>query len=612
MGGNAEGEKEDSTINRRRLLETLSVMSGVGLAGCEGIGNGGGNGTGGNGNQELGERVPTVTMSYWANIGGLTTIQETIVQIVQSNLDDRLGVNVEINPTEVSSHLAAIAADRRIENFSLWLHPNDPSRLDPQEYTRQYSVDEAGNTGGTNPPNYANCEFTDPAIQQEQASSVEERRNLVNEAQGVMSRDMATMPIFPFNTFFAARTDKIELNSLGDAGFTEGNPPSLADAEIIGSSQDAWVTNTSPITLESNNYPTNGSSSALLMWNHIVNSTLTEYDENYNLQPMLAESFEYTNEGETLTVNLRDAEFHNGDPITSEDVAFTFNYIRDNPRAIPLAVQYPIDSIDTPDEKTAVFNFSSAYLPMVGKSFARWGIMNKDIWEPARDDPEGFEWDPMVGSGPYQVSNFESGQSLRLEPFDGHPVHDPNNEVVYRVYRDAQSTQQAFQAGELDVATGLGLGIADQIESNMPDRARVYTTKGFMPHLIYPQTHIAPFKFRPFRNAVGTAINRQEMAQVAMKGRAEPELYSCPFMKSHPWRPPDDVITQFTDNPAGDEDVARQALMDAGYGWDDNGNLHYPPDTDTSPRWPEEERPTPDDFPCINEDYEWVPPEERN
>jgi peptide/nickel transport system substrate-binding protein len=63
--------------------------------------------------------------------------------------------------------------------------------------------------------------------------------------------------------------------------------------------------------------------------------------------------------------------------------------------------------------------------------------------------------------------------------------------------------------------------------------------------------------------------------------------------------------------PEGNPDAAQQALIDAGWGWDDQGRLHYPADKDTSPRWPEGETPDPAEFPCVSEDNNYVPPEEQ-
>jgi peptide/nickel transport system substrate-binding protein len=60
------------------------------------------------------------------------------------------------------------------------------------------------------------------------------------------------------------------------------------------------------------------------------------------------------------------------------------------------------------------------------------------------------------------------------------------------------------------------------------------------------------------------------------------------------------MLPTFTDDPTGDAEGAQQVLVDAGWGWDDQDNLHYPADADLSPRWPDGEAPSPDNFPCLD------------
>jgi len=83
----------------------------------------------------------------------------------------------------------------------------------------------------------------------------------------------------------------------------------------------------------------------------------------------------------------------------------------------------------------------------------------------------------------------------------------------------------------------------------------------------------------------------------------DPIYESRVLLDTHPFSPPDDELTKFTDQPQGDSDGARRTLEEAGWGWDDDGNLRYPPDADLSPLWPQGEEPSADDFPCLDEDW---------
>jgi peptide/nickel transport system substrate-binding protein len=122
-------------------------------------------------------------------------------------------------------------------------------------------------------------------------------------------------------------------------------------------------------------------------------------------------------------------------------------------------------------------------------------------------------------------------------------------------------------------------------------------------------------KHREFRQAFSAALNRQQLNQLMYRGNSTIQYAGTQYVQNsngrHPWRPPEDRLAKFTENPQGDVEAARQMLSEAGWGWDDDGNLHYPPDADLEPVWPAGEAPSPDKFPCIDEEGEYVPPEER-
>ncbi|MFC7157029.1 ABC transporter substrate-binding protein [Halomarina halobia] len=597
----SENSSHKSVVSRRRLIQALGASGTISLAGCmggDGSGSGGGN---------LGERVPTVTIEYWSNLGGLSKIMEDSAPIMKNNLEKRLGITVEVKPVEFTTQINNTIQDKRTHHIGFWYHTNTPDRLDPQEMTRRYCADWAGGNGQANPPNYASCEYTDPAVGQGNASSEEERQELVTKAHSIMSEDLSTLPIFPNYEFGAVRTDSVTLNAVGEAGVTRTNPHIYIQSET-DMKQIASVD--TPVAMETGNYPIIDSSGAQAIWNHLVTSTLTEYDENFELQDILAKTYEIEDDAKRITVELKDATFHNGDPVTAEDVKFTYKQLWDHPGAYPQASSPDYESINVVDDKTTEFVFNSPYLPLIQKVWPRWGIMHKSSWERggAPDNAEGFDPDTIIGAGPFAIREFSIGSHLDLVPHDGHPVHKPGHELFLQAYRNEQTAVQAFRANEVQLAPNLSPGSIQNIENDLGDVAKTVSKPGFMPFILYPQQSWSPGQFREFRAAVGAAIDRKRMSATALRGAAEPQLYSCPLMDAHPARPEKSALTKMA--PAeGSEDKARKALSDAGWGWDGSGRLHYPADKDLSPPWPAEGVPDPGDFPCLNEDNEYVRPE---
>lgn len=185
---------------------------------------------------------------------------------------------------------------------------------------------------------------------------------------------------------------------------------------------------------------------------------------------------------------------------------------------------------------------------------------------------------------------------------------NPDHNITFQVFTEAQAALQAFRQGQINVINSLPPSNAfDMMEG---DQFQVFTTEGVTGFTFQIQGSFGPTKFAEFRNAVGTAMNRERANQIAFNGESEPILAPLNISKNNPWRAPDDMITLFTDKPEGDIEAARQALEENGWGWDDDDNLHYPPDADLSPLWPKGETPA-GDFPCIGPEGEYIPPDER-
>ena len=550
-------------------------------------------------------------MEYWSNLGGQTTIMENTSPQIKQDIEENLGVRLEVVPVEFTTQINNTIQDKRTHHMSFWYHTSTPDRLDPEEMTRRYSADWAGGNGQANPANYADCEFTDMAVSQGRAADSDERQDLVYRAHQKASEDLYCLPLFPTALFGAIRTDQIEPSGIGEAGCARTNPHFYIQSEPRNGLTQAVAVDT-PVAMETSNYPIIDSSAAQTIWNHLIHSTLTEYDENLELQNVLAESVEIEDDARTITVELKDATFHNGDPITSEDVRFTYLQLANHPGVYPQASSPPYDSIDIVDEKTATFNMEASFLPLVQKVWPRWGVMHRQTWIDggAQENAEEFEMDEIIGSGPFAVRNFTVGESLDLVPHDGHPVHSPNFELFLQGFRNQQTAFQAFSAGEVQLAPNLSPGITERIASNLGDRAETYETPGILHFTNYPQMSWSPSQFREFRQAWGAAINRVQATEVGIRGAVDPSQYSCILSPVHPFRPPDDMLTQMA--PAeGDPEAARAALTDAGWGFDGQDRLHYPPDKDLSPRWPAEETPDPSEFPCVGPENDYVPPGER-
>ena len=176
------------------------------------------------------------------------------------------------------------------------------------------------------------------------------------------------------------------------------------------------------------------------------------YDEDWTPQPYLAKSWDVSADGLTVTLNLVDnAVFHDGTPITSEDVAFSGDTIKAHH---PFKSMFePVVSVDTPDAHTAVLNLSKPHpalmLAMSGQLMA---IIPKHIYGDGQDPkthPRNTE--NVVGSGPFKLVEYKSGEHVILERFDdffieGRPYLD---KIVMRIITDPAARAIAYENGEI-------------------------------------------------------------------------------------------------------------------------------------------------------------------
>ena len=178
------------------------------------------------------------------------------------------------------------------------------------------------------------------------------------------------------------------------------------------------------------------------------------FDDNWKPQPYLAESWELAPDGKSLTLHLRkDAVFHDGKPITSEDVEFSLMAIKQNhPFESMLA---PVEKVETPDKYTALIRMNKPHPAIIlAMSPALAPILPKHIYGDGKDlktHPRNSK--DVVGSGPFKLVDFEPGRRVVLERFDkyflrGKPYLD---KIVIDVSPDLTATTLAFERGSIQI-----------------------------------------------------------------------------------------------------------------------------------------------------------------
>ncbi len=179
---------------------------------------------------------------------------------------------------------------------------------------------------------------------------------------------------------------------------------------------------------------------------------LTAHDKDNNVVPGLASEWSWDDATLSYTFRLRDGlTFHDGKPLTSADVKFTFDVIRDEVNGSENASNYEdIVSIETPDEKTVVFTLAAPNAAM--PDYLTMGILPRHLLEGKNIPEDGFNQSP-IGAGPYKLASWDIGQSIVMEKFDSFCLGAPKiDRIIFKIVPDYNARALQLKSGELDLA----------------------------------------------------------------------------------------------------------------------------------------------------------------
>jgi peptide/nickel transport system substrate-binding protein len=183
------------------------------------------------------------------------------------------------------------------------------------------------------------------------------------------------------------------------------------------------------------------------------------YDTMYTLQLdgsfklSLAESVNVSDDGLVYTYKIRDGvKFHDGEPLTAEDVAYTYHLYQDT-EGYPWMGGYTdyFDSIEATDNNEVVIILSEA-IPNIDSNLVFLYVLPKHVWE--NEDAVDFENVAMIGSGPFKMVEYKPGEFVHLaknaDYFGDVPKID---EVIFQTFESQDALVQAIKTGQVDMIT---------------------------------------------------------------------------------------------------------------------------------------------------------------
>ena len=186
--------------------------------------------------------------------------------------------------------------------------------------------------------------------------------------------------------------------------------------------------------------------------NALLFAGLTAHDKDNKVVPALAESWNFDEPALTYTFKLRDGlTFHDGEPLTSADVKFTLEAILDEDNQSEIISNYTdIEQISCPDDLTVKIKLKQVNVAF--PDYMSIGILPKHLLEGKDLATCDFNQNP-VGAGPYAMKDWDEGQSMTMEKFDGYYGGAPHiDKVIFKIVPDTDARAMQLQSGDIDMA----------------------------------------------------------------------------------------------------------------------------------------------------------------
>lgn len=291
---------------------------------------------------------------------------------------------------------------------------------------------------------------------------------------------------------------------------------------------------------------------------------LVKVDVDFNVSPDLAERWEISDDKRTYTFHLRpNVKWHDGEPFTSADVKWSVENFNSQLQPYGRSTFKYIESIETPDELTVIFNLTQPFSPfLVSMEMMTAAIAPQHVFDTGEDLATHPANKAPVGTGPYKLQEWAAGDHITLVRNEDYYGERPQfDTVVFRIMPDAPSRLSAYDSGEVDAIYLFAFPISEALRyAEREDTDVTWTGQrggAFEATFNTKEGHVASDV--QVRRAIVHAIDRQFMRENVNVGSAVEPYQVGPVSPLH--RLYNSNLEDYEFNP----DLAEQILDDAGY-----------------------------------------------
>ncbi|HLR51560.1 MAG TPA: ABC transporter substrate-binding protein [Candidatus Avamphibacillus sp.] len=263
---------------------------------------------------------------------------------------------------------------------------------------------------------------------------------------------------------------------------------------------------------------------------HIFES-LFALDNDYKIRPMIAESYEISDDRTVYTIKLREGvTFHDGSEVTAHDAVASIERWRQVSSVGTIADKY-IENVTANDDYTIEIELSAVYEALLSDMSAPKSalmIIPSEIAEEAGEQP--LKPEQLIGTGPYKFEKWERGEEINLIRFDDYAAREETDwgglsgkkeayvdEIKFQIVKDPQVMVNGLKTGIYDYAQSISPDLYDVIEST-PNIDPATYINGYA--TITPDKSEAPFDDLKVRQALNHALDKETIAEATYGNEA--------------------------------------------------------------------------------------------
>lgn len=263
----------------------------------------------------------------------------------------------------------------------------------------------------------------------------------------------------------------------------------------------------------------------------VVCEGLFGLDESWTPQPMLADSFAYSEDGKTLTVTLRDGlKFHSGAALTSADVVASLERFRES-AGIGAAFKGAVSAITAPDDKTVVFELPAPSPIIPGLLAGSQAVIMSTASLEGASPTEATRG--LDCTGPYTLTEYQPDQGVTMTRWDDYASrnepsssasgmkHAYADQIIFRLMPEASVRRDSLITGEIDIAGELPSDFYDALQNDPNTEA-----------VVVPNNQSLTVVFNT-KEGVGADVNLRraiyyalEMEPIMLASVGNPEFYT--------------------------------------------------------------------------------------